>query len=133
MTDSTKQVDEDIRTATQGTLTALGADGPIAPPTGTGVRGWLRSIYDAFTGRVPDLTGTWGYNAGASGTVVLTGSKRVIGIAAHATTAGSFTINGGDSIPVPANSSIEIQPIANLVDPTIVFTGTDSYFIERIV
>lgn len=84
-------------------------------------------------GNLADLSGTWSYAAGASGTVTLTGSKRVIGIAAHATTAGSFTINGGDAIPVPANSGIEIVPLANLVDPVLVFTGTDSYFVESIV
>lgn len=84
----------------------------------------------ASTDKDPDLTGTWGYAAGADGTETLTGDKRVIGIAAHATSAGSFTINGGDSVPIPANSSIEIQPIANLVDPTIIFVGTDSFFVE---
>lgn len=86
-----------------------------------------------LTAKQPDVVGTWGYVAGASGTPTITGSKRVTGIAAHATTAGSFTINGGDSIPVPANSSIEIQPLANLVDPAIVFTGTDSFFVETVV
>ncbi len=74
-------------------------------------------------------TGAWDYRAGASGSPrAFVG--RVIGIAAHATTAGSFTINGGDSIPVPANASIEIQPLGNVTSPTIVFSGTDSYFVE---
>lgn len=86
-----------------------------------------------MAGKTPDLSGTWGYNAGVDGTVVLAGSKRVIGIAAHATLAASFTINGGDAIPVPANSGIEIVPLANLIDPTIVFAGTDSYFVEHLV
>lgn len=75
-------------------------------------------------------TGTWGYDAGVSGTATIGASKRVIGIAAHATTAGSFTINGGPSVPVPAASSVEIQPLGNVTNPTIVFTGTDSYFVE---
>jgi hypothetical protein len=75
-------------------------------------------------------TGTWGYDAGTSGTASIGSGKRVIGIAAHATTAGSFTINGGVSIPVPANSSVEIQPLGNVTNPTIVFSGTDSYFVE---
>lgn len=75
-------------------------------------------------------TGTWGYDSGVSGTATIGAGKRVIGIAAHATTAGSFTINGGPSIPVPAASSVEIQPLGNVTNPTIVFTGTDSYFVE---
>lgn len=75
-------------------------------------------------------TGTWAYYAGSSGTCTVTAGQKVIGIAAHATTAGSFTINGGASVPVPANSSIEIQPNGQLVAPTIIFSGTDSYFVE---
>ena len=77
-------------------------------------------------------TGTWGYNAGIDGSVTLTGSKKVIGIAAHCTTAGSMTINSGDSIPIPALVGIHFIPIGNIVDPTIVFTGTDSYVIEHL-
>ena len=76
--------------------------------------------------------GTWGYNAGVSGTVTLTGTKKIIGIAAHATTAGSMTINGGNSIPIPANVGIQFSPIGTIVDPTIVFSGTDSYIIEHL-
>ena len=74
--------------------------------------------------------GTWGYYAGINGSVTVTSGQRVLGIGTHTTTAGSFTINGGSSIPVPAGVSVNIQPLANLVAPTIVFTGTDSYFIE---
>lgn len=80
----------------------------------------------------PDIQGVWDYHAGADGTVNVPSPQRVIGIAAHATTAGSFTINAGDSVPVPANSSIEVNPNGNLVAPTVIFTGTDSYFIETI-
>ncbi len=77
-------------------------------------------------------TGTWGYNAGVAGTLTLTGGKKVIGIAAHATVAGSMSINGGDSIPIPANSGIQFSPVGTLVNPTIIFTGTDSYVAEYI-
>lgn len=76
------------------------------------------------------LAGTWAYYAGVSGTVVVAAGRRVIGIAAHATTAGSMTINGGDSIPIPAGTSIAFTPQGNLVAPTLVFTGTDSYAVE---
>lgn len=79
---------------------------------------------------LPNLTGAWSYYAGASGTVNVTAGQRVLGIAAHATTAGSLTINGGASAPIPAGSGIQITPQGNLVAPTLVFTGTDSYFCE---
>jgi hypothetical protein len=72
-----------------------------------------------------------------SGTVTLTGSKRVLQITAVALeAAGSITIDGGDTIPLPygatdkVSSSISIEPKGNLIDPVIVFTGTDSYFVE---
>jgi hypothetical protein len=74
--------------------------------------------------------GTWSYYAGSSGTVVVSAGQRVIGIGVHATTAGSFTINGGASIPIPANVGISIEPLGNIIAPTIIFTGTDSYMVE---
>ena len=77
-------------------------------------------------------TGTWAYHAGASGTLNVPAGERVLGIVAHATTAGSFTINSGDSIPVPANVGIELEPVGNLTAPTIVFTGTDTYVVETV-
>jgi hypothetical protein len=81
----------------------------------------------------PKTTGTWAYHAGASGTLTLGGSERVIGIGAHATAAATVTINGGDSIPVPAGISVSINPTGNLVGAVIVFSGTDSYFVETVV
>jgi hypothetical protein len=74
--------------------------------------------------------GTWAYYAGVSGTVVVSAGQRVLGIGVHATAAGSFTINGGASIPIPAGVSINVEPLANITAPTIIFTGSDSYFIE---
>ncbi len=80
---------------------------------------------------LPAIVGTWDYRAGASGSPrAFTG--RVVGITAHATTAGSFTINGGDSIPVPANTGVSFTPNAQLVSPTLVFTGTDGYVVELV-
>jgi len=75
-------------------------------------------------------TGTWAYYAGSSGTVTVSAGQRVIGIAAHATTAGSMSINSGNSVPIPANVGLEWQPMGNLTAPTIVFTGTDLYVVE---
>lgn len=74
--------------------------------------------------------GTWGYQAGASGTVAVTGT--VLSVAVHATSAGSFTINGGDSVVVPANTQFALAFRGGLVDPTFVFTSTDSYFVEKV-
>lgn len=74
--------------------------------------------------------GTWGYASGVSGTPTIGAGKRVIGISAHSTVGGSFTINGGNTITVPANVSVNINPLGNLVNPTIVFTSTDTFFVE---
>ena len=76
--------------------------------------------------------GTWGYVAGVSGTVNIAANRRVIGISAYATVAGSLTINGGDSVPIAAGRTLTIEPKGNLVAPTIVFTGTSSYFVESV-
>ena len=81
----------------------------------------------------------WGYNSGTAGTLVLENGKRVLQISAVALESeGSFTINGGDVISLPYGSNdnvsteITISPQGNLIDPTIIFTGTDSYFVEYV-
>lgn len=80
---------------------------------------------------LPDEVGTWSYKAGASGTPTLTG--RVLAISAVATAAGAtVTINAGDSIPVPENGSITLTPRGQLTNPTVVFTGTSSYYVELV-
>lgn len=88
---------------------------------------------------LPDLAGTWGYSSGTVGTVTLTGGKRVLQITAVALEeAGSFTINGGDVIALPygdtdkVSTEITLEPQGNLTDPVIVFTNTDSYFVEYV-
>ena len=85
---------------------------------------------DTLSDNVAKTFGTWAYYAGVSGSVSVTAGQRVLGIAAHSTLGGSFTINGGAAITIPANSGISINPVGNLTAPTIVFTTTDSYFIE---
>lgn len=84
---------------------------------------------------VPDEEGTWSYVAGTSGTEIIPAGGRVIGIAAAATSAGAtVTINGGTPIPIPwltgVVSAADLSPRANLVAPTIVFSGTASYMVE---
>lgn len=52
----------------------------------------------------------------------------VLGIAAQGT--GSLTINGGQSVPI--SGSFSLAPEGLLIAPTIVFTGTTSYFVETV-
>jgi len=77
--------------------------------------------------------GAWTYAAGVNGTVVVAAGKRVIGIAAYSTAGGTLTIDGGDSVVIPAGAAISIEPKGNLVAPTIVFSaGVTSYFVETV-
>jgi len=82
--------------------------------------------------RQPALVGTWAYAAGVSGTVVVPAGGRVVGIAATSTVGGTITINAGATITVPANTGFSASPQAQLVAPTIVFSGTSSYFVEYV-
>ena len=168
-------------TSVTAVTTSLGTDG-ATPPTipGTGVRGWLRSIYDTLKatltvqgavtanagtgtfaisaaslplptgaatsanqateiaslsnldGKIPDELGAWGYNAGTAGTLTVAANKRILSltVVAPQTTAASMTINAGSTITVPAGTALTLSPRANLVAPTLVFTGTSSYFVE---
>lgn len=84
--------------------------------------------------------GTWGYSSGISGTLVLTGGKKILQISAIAEElSATVKINGGDDILLPygtsdkVSSTITIEPKGNLVNPTIVFTNTKSYFCEWVI
>jgi len=72
----------------------------------------------------------WGYNAGTSGTITLSGNKKVIGITAFSSTGGTLIINDGDSITIVANTALVFTPLGFLEDPTCVFSSTSSYIIE---
>lgn len=72
--------------------------------------------------------GPFQYAAGVSGTRVIVG--KVQSILAHSAAGGSFTIDGGDSIPVPANVGFAFSPCGNLMNTTLIFTNTDMYFVE---
>lgn len=74
--------------------------------------------------------GTWTYYAGVNGTVTVTAGQRVIGISAYAALGGTITINGGATITLPIGVAISISPNGNVVAPTIIFTGTSTYFVE---
>ena len=78
-------------------------------------------------------TGIWSYRSGVADTVVVPSGVRVLQISATAdATAGSFTINGGDTITIPPYRSMTLEPKGNLVAPTIIFTGTTAYFVEQV-
>jgi hypothetical protein len=76
--------------------------------------------------------GTWDYRAGVSGTVNVPAGARLLSFTCVAGSggAGSVSINGGNSIPVPAGSPFSLAPDAEVIAPTIVFTGTDSYVVQ---
>lgn len=103
---------------TVGVKQAAGADRQIDNDTdGSKYR---QKVWDAGP------VGTWGYLAGVSGTETVTG--RVVSIAARGTGA-TLTINGGDTVAIP-DGGFEFSPSGALVDPVLVFTDTDSYFVE---
>jgi hypothetical protein len=84
--------------------------------------------------------GTWRYAAGTSGTVTLPEGATVKQIIVHASGAATMTIFGGASIPIIAGVAIAFRFAHDLCVAgqvpgaalTIVFTGTDSFFIETI-
>lgn len=79
-----------------------------------------------------ELRGKWGYVAGTSGTASLPKGVQVISIY-MAGSGGSMTINGGDSIVMPATNAFQINfRHLLLVAPTLVFSSTSSYFVEYV-
>lgn len=99
-----------------GVYGSVDGDNPLEPPAVT-------------INRQP---GVFSYDSGTSGTVNVGAGKRVIAIAAHSTAGGSMTINGGSTITIPANVSINIDIQGTLVAPTLVFTLTDTFFVEEL-
>lgn len=88
----------------------------------------------SIDGKLPDEAGTWGYAAGTSGTLTVGAGRRVlhISVVAPSLTAATMTINGGQTITIPAGASLTVSPKANLTNPTLVMTGTSSYFVEYV-
>ena len=89
----------------------------------------------------PLLNGTWSYRAGAAGTETIPPGATLASIVVHATGAGTVTIFGGPAIPIIAGAApTEIRFAHHLAtarnntaaagSQNIVFTGTDSYFLE---
>jgi hypothetical protein len=86
------------------------------------------------------MQGTWRYAAGASGTVTLPVGATLKQIIVHSTAGGTVAIFGGTAIPVVAGTGFAIRFGHDVAvssetpggGTTIVFTGTDSYFVESI-
>lgn len=83
-----------------------------------------------------ELRGKWAYVTGTNGTPSLPKGAQIIGI--HATGAGgSFTINGGSAISIPATSNEfsirfpHLLVVANTAS-ALVFTSTATYFVEYV-
>jgi len=86
------------------------------------------------------VQGKFIYYAGASGTVALPPGATVKQIIVHSTAGGTVTIFGGTAIPIIAATGVALRFIhdhcvaketaSNNAD--IVFTGTDSYYVETI-
>ncbi len=85
-----------------------------------------------------ELTGTWTYAAGASGTVTLPDGAFILQIVAHSSGSASVAILGGTAVPLISGSGTRLQFFHTMVkaqgtNNTVVFTSTDSYFIEYVV
>lgn len=76
--------------------------------------------------------GVISYYSGTLGTVAVPAGARVVSLSAHSVTGGGITIFGGQYIPVPINNGFS-DGWSGFVGPagggSIVFTGTDSYYV----
>lgn len=121
-------VDENLRVT--GTFTPSGTQDVNVTNTPNVTVTNLPATQSVLESNVDKSFGTWSYYGGTAGTVVVTAGQRVLSVSCHSTTGGTLQINGGQVIPVPANVGFAINPLGNLIAPTITYTGTDSYFIE---
>jgi hypothetical protein len=88
-----------------------------------------------------ELVGTWTYQSGTSGSVVVPSSAIVVRIMAHASAGGAYvTVFGGSQIPIvngapPTDLFFNhdlVQAHSNGASATIVFSGTDAYLVEQV-
>lgn len=107
---------------TVGVKQAAGADRQIDNDTDGSI--YRQKVWDAGP------LGAWDYHAGINGTVDVIG--RLVSLTAVAAGAASLTINGGDSIPIPAGGAFTLDVRGALDDPVLVFAGTSSFFVEVI-
>jgi len=125
----------EISANTLATASGIGADGPVAPTVGSGVRGWLATLQNTLTSLLNALNpyrGTSTPFAGTSGSVSVPAGARIVSISAHAPTGGGTIAMFGVNVPVPANNGFS-DGWSGLVGAsggsTITFTGTDSYYV----
>jgi hypothetical protein len=130
--------------AVSGTVTANAGSGTFAVsaaslplPTGAATSAnqtTTNTTLSSLDGKTPDESGVWGYASGTNGTVTVGANRRILQISVVATALldATFTINAGQTITVPKNTSLTVSPRANLTNPTIVFTGSASYFVEYV-
>lgn len=87
------------------------------------------------------IAGKYAYFSGASGTIAVPTGATVKQIVVHSTAGGTIVIFGGASIPVIAGTAIALRMnhdacVSKQTPPSgggdIVFTGTDSYYVETI-
>lgn len=81
----------------------------------------------------PYAGGNWSYIAGTSGVRSLASNQRVTSISCIGSSgSGSLTINGGESIAIPAFNSFSLDIKGRLFGPTLNFVNTASYAVEVI-
>lgn len=81
------------------------------------------------------IVGTFGYAAGASGTVELPATATILGIWALGGANATVEIGDGDAIPLPANAVFNVSFNEGGAPPggtTIAFTDTTSYYVTYI-
>ena len=106
-----------------GNLPATYPNQHAQPATDAQLRASPLPVVDART------SGTWGYATGADGSETITG--HVLSLTAVAgTLAASLSINGGPAIAIPSNRTLTLTPRGTLVNPTLVFSGTQAYVVE---
>lgn len=78
-------------------------------------------IFNSIDDKTPNLVGSFNYESGTlAGAGNVTGIGRCIGIRVFASTlAGSFNINGGDTITIRANTGVDIQPGGQVTAPVV--------------
>lgn len=79
--------------------------------------------------------GTWAYASGANGSISLPKGARILQLVARSAAGGSVSIFGGSAIPLIAGAPplvlrFDHDLATNPLSQALVFTTTDSYFVE---
>jgi hypothetical protein len=84
-----------------------------------------------------EIQGTYFQKAGASGTENIPAGAQLLQCVVHSTAGGTVAFLGGTAVPIIANAApTTFRFLHRLMTPlaasTVVFTGTDSYFLEYV-